>query len=78
MNLCPRCGVNLLLVGRVHRCEPHVTNFVTMREPAAARAVVTVVTVPPAPKRDRAAYMREYRARSKASSAANGPLGFGS
>lgn len=77
---CPGCGGLYTIIQRTHRCrgdlitQPRVT-MVT------AEAVVTpapkVVTQMVTPRRDRAAYMRAYRAARRDAALLNGALGFG-
>lgn len=80
MSPCPRCGRDMDLVGRSHNCTPAdlmVTRAtVTNSDTAPAEKVVTRVVTR---RRDRAAYMRAYRAKGKTGGdIINGPLGFGS
>lgn len=42
---CPRCGANLAMVGKAHRCNP-VTLPVTHASPSPAKASPSPVTLP--------------------------------
>ena len=69
-DLCPRCGANLVLVGRVHRCIPRPANVpqAPVVKPASKPAVKPETpVVKPKTKQWRErdpeayrAYMREY------------------
>jgi hypothetical protein len=52
-NLCPKCGVNIALVGRSHRC-------IAKQEPVAKPIEVMAKPVAKQPKDDAACYLR-YR-----------------
>jgi hypothetical protein len=71
-DLCPVCGANYALVGRVHRCrpvpvanKPAVTNTVTNKKGAAARQARRRERDPEKYRAYQAELMRKRRAAEK-------------